>query len=484
MSLLQTSSQTVPVCVDLDRTLIASDLLVESLFVAARHRPRLLFTALSAGLRRGRAALKHVLADDCPLDVATLPYRAQVLAFLREQHNAGRQLVLSTAADQALARRVAAHLGLFDHVLASDGTVNLKGETKLQAIREVCPEGYDYVGDSDADRPLWQHARCAYLVAPRPRTLRWAQKTCAQTEVICPEPSRLISVFRLLRPHQWVKNVLLLLPLAMSHDLDNIPLLVAALLAFAAFCLGASGVYVINDALDVEVDRLHPTKRLRPFASGAVPLHWAPLIVLVLFAGSAALCALTPPRVALCLAIYIVASLAYSSWLKREPLVDVLTLAGLYTLRLIAGAGAVNVPISPWLANLSVFLFASLAFAKRHAELVGRGLEQSKPLPGRGYRGCDLRVILSLGPGCGLVAVLVFAQYINSGMVRQLYQRPKLLWIICPVLLYWIARVWFLANRGELDEDPVVFAVKDKISWLALAVTVAVALAAAPIDLA
>lgn len=286
------------------------------------------------------------------------------------------------------------------------------------------------------------------------------------------------AIVRLLRPHQWAKNLLVLLPLVFSHQVTDIAKLRAAILATIAFCLVASALYVINDRLDVESDRKHPAKRNRPFASGAIPLSWAPRITLALLIPAAGICMLLPARFSLVLLAYALLSALYSLLLKRRLLVDIVTLAGLYTMRLVAGSAATGIEISPWLFALALFMFASLAFAKRHAELRAAGTQLVGPLPGRGYMAEDLQVILAVGPACGLVAVLVLALYLNSAMVESLYRRPRALWLICPLMMYWITRVWFFANRGTLDEDPISFAIRDRVSWLVLAACTAVAIAA------
>ncbi|MDB5295241.1 MAG: Decaprenyl-phosphate phosphoribosyltransferase, partial [Phycisphaerales bacterium] len=281
---------------------------------------------------------------------------------------------------------------------------------------------------------------------------------------------------RALRPHQWVKNALVPVPLLLAHRLpwdhpdplgDPLWQWARAVAAVAAFCLAASAIYLVNDLRDLEADRAHPTKRRRPFASGALPTAFGLPMVASLMAAMAGICALLPPRFALVLGLYVSLSLAYALWLKRKLLVDVFVLAGLYTLRLLAGGEAAGVGISRWLLAFSIFFFVSLAFAKRYSELQLMAAEGRTKASGRNYTLDDLRVIEGAGPASGYLAVLVLALYINdaSGAAGRLYAEPFFLWLLCPLLMYWVSRVWFLAGRQMLDDDPILFAVRDKVSW-------------------
>lgn len=459
-----------PLCVDLDGTLIAGDLLWESFFRLLRQRP-LDMPRLPLWLCSGRAALKHRIAERVRVDPAGLAFRPEVLAFLEREKARGRRILLVTASNETLARAVADHVGLFDEVIASDARTNLKGAVKRDALLAKFPGGFDYIGDSPADLAVWPAAGKAYVVAPHPRLAARAQALCTT----CPPEhigahARLhLRDFKAVRPHQWVKNILLFLPMLLAHDLWNRHKWVAAIAAFCAFSLTASSVYVLNDLLDIEADRQHPTKRARAFAAGRLPLAYGPPILLVLLGGAALLCLALPLSFAMLLVFYLLLSTEYSFYLKSRMLVDVMVLAGLYTLRIVAGGAAVGVPVSPWLLAFSMFLFVSLAFVKRYVELrmvEMRGQEHAK---GRGYDIHDLRIIESVGPASGYMAVLVMALYVQDA-ASAMYPSPIFLWLICPLLMYWITRIWFQARRGKVPDDPILFAVKDRISWYCLIV--------------
>ncbi len=453
----------VPLCVDLDGTLIATDLLWESLIGMIRKRP-MDAARLPFWLLEGRATLKRRIAERVALDVQTLPYRAEVIDFLKDEKTLGRRLVLATAADRRLAERVAAHLGLFDEVIATDDGRNLKGREKLAALQErFGASGFDYLGDSPADLPIWEGAREALLV----RTSRDMERRAAAVR----PPSRVFeggrggpkALFKALRPHQWAKNVLVFVALIAGHQIFQLDLLLRSGLAFLAFCFAASAVYILNDLLDLEADRRHPRKRKRPFASGAASIPAGIAMVVALLGATTALAALLPLQFVGLLVLYLLLTTAYSTYLKRKVMIDVICLAGLYTLRILAGGAATSIVISPWLAAFSMFLFLSLAFAKRYTEL-SASAGSLDMIPGRGYLTSDIELIRSLGPTSGYLCVLVLCLYLNSPDVRVHYQRPEILWLACPLLLYWISRVWVLANRRLLDDDPVVFALRDRVS--------------------
>jgi 4-hydroxybenzoate polyprenyltransferase/phosphoserine phosphatase len=467
-----------PLCVDLDGTLIAGDLLWESVVRLARRSP-LSLLLLPLWLLRGKAHLKAQLARRVTLDPRTLPYRDEVLAFLRAERAAGRSLVLATASNERLAVAVAGHLGLFDEVLASDERTNLKGRQKLTALEEQFgPAGFDYVGDSAADLPVWAGARHGYVVHPSRRLLAKADAANPLRTVAAPPGGALRAAVRLLRPHQWSKNLLLFVPLVLSHHLGEGARVLASLLAFAAFCCTASAGYVLNDLLDLEADRRHPAKRSRPLAAGTLSIPAGVVLGTLLSLAGLGLALALSGGFAGILLLYAGLTVTYSLHLKREPLLDVFLLAGLYTIRILAGGLAIGVAISGWLLAFSIFFFFSLAVAKRYAELLRVSGEQGERLDGRGYRVEDGALLQSVGPASGYLAVLTFGLYINAPDVLRFYTRPGMLWAVCLVLFYWITRVWFLAQRRELNEDPVSFAVRDRVSYLCGAVALVVLLAA------
>jgi 4-hydroxybenzoate polyprenyltransferase/phosphoserine phosphatase len=460
------AAQTLPpLCVDLDGTLIKSDVLLESLLLLLKQNPLYLFL-LPLWLLRGKAALKEQIASRVTLDPASLPYNKEFVEWLRTEHASGRSVWLVTAANEKLATAIAAHLDLFDEVMASDGAVNLAGTAKAeQLVRRFGANGFDYCGNEHRDLTVWKQARGAIVVRGG-RGLE--QLAAAQTRVLHTFPSTASAVrsaIEALRPHQWAKNVLILVPLLAAHGQNGAAgRLLQTVLALVAFCLCASSVYILNDLLDLPADRAHARKSRRPFASGdssiAVGLVMAP----ALLATAVLLTAFLPTKFQWVFATYYVVTASYSFQLKGIVLVDALLLAGLYTLRIIAGAAASDVPLSFWLLLFAVFLFLSLAFVKRFAELDGLRRQHRLKAAGRGYHVEDLPLLQSLGTASGYLSVLVLALYINSPEIQALYERPKLIWMLCVLMLYWISRVWMQAQRGRMHDDPVVFAFKDRIS--------------------
>ncbi len=465
------AAQNEPVLyVDLDRTLIATDLLHESFVAAVKRSPWVAVQSLVWLAAGGRPRLKEELAARAEVDVGTLPYRPELVAFLREEHAAGRRIVLATASSESLARAVASYLGIFESVLATTRHENMKGETKARELVERCGAGaFDYVGDSDADRAVWRHARFAYVVGDPVRLMRGMPPGVAVKRVFAPGGGDLPSAVAALRPHQWAKNLLVLVPLVAAHRLGDAQALVAALQAFAIFCLVASSAYLLNDLLDLAADRAHPRKRTRPLASGELSIPAGLVLMVATFAAGVVASTGLPTAFRAALAAYFALTLAYSFGLKRVAIVDVIVLAGLYTVRIVAGAYAIVVPLSFWLLAFAMFLFFSLALVKRYAELVSLRLEGIPALPGRGYSGHDVDIVLAMGAASAMVSALVLALYMNGDTVQVLYTRPDALWLLCPLLLYWVSRVWLLAARGQMHDDPVLFAVRDRASYAVVA---------------
>lgn len=454
----------VALCVDLDGTLIATDLLFESLVLLIKRNP-LYLLYLPLWLLRGKAALKSEIASRVTLNPAALPYSKELIGWLKSERDAGRSLWLCTAADVSLATRVAAHLDLFDGVIASEGGVNVAGAAKASLLVQRFGEGgFDYCGNELRDIAVWRHARGAIVVRGGASLERKVAEQMPVIRAFPVERNTLKATVRALRPHQWVKNILVLVPVAAAHRIGSGSSMAAGLLAVVAFCLCASSVYVLNDLLDLEADRAHSRKSKRPFAAGQlsilVGLFLAPALLIV----AAIIAAFLPAKFILVLATYYVLTVAYSFRLKGVVLVDAVTLAGLYTLRVIAGAAAVAVPLSFWLLLFSVFLFLSLAFVKRFAELDVLRRQQRLRAAGRGYLIEDLSLLQSLGTASGYLSVLVLALYINSPEISALYHRPKVIWMLCVLMLYWISRIWLLAQRGQMHDDPIVFALKDRLS--------------------
>jgi len=456
----------LPLIVDLDGTLIHTDMLHESALRFSRDNP-LGLLRMPFWLAQGKAVLKDRLAGGTAFDPTSLPYNLPLVDWLRQQRAAGRRVVLCTASDRAIADAIAAHLDLFDDVMASDGTVNLAGRHKADALVARYGEaGFDYVGNASADLAVWRHARGAIVVNGKRRLAARAAALC-RVEREFPAPVHGLKIWRkVLRVHQWMKNLLLFVPLLAAHELSDQALWGTLLLAFVSFSLCASTVYIANDLLDLDSDRQHPRKRMRPFASGAVPAWMGVLLAPLLLVASLLLARLAGPAFLSWLLLYFALTCAYSWGLKRLMLVDCVTLAVLYTLRIIAGAAAVHMPLSFWLLAFAVFLFLSLAFVKRYAELHGQELSGKTKVHGRGYYTSDAPLIQILGVAAGYAAALVLALYLNSAAVVTLYRLPEAVWGAVPVLLFWISWIWMQAHRGKMHDDPLVFAVKDRASLL------------------
>lgn len=469
--------------VDLDGTLVRSDMLLETFWSAFAHSWKTPFRAVQS-LAMGRAVLKQRMAGDGPVDVDRLPYNASVLDYIARWRAEGGRTALVTASNQDVAARIAEHLGVFDEVYGSDGATNLKGENKARfLVGRYGDRGFDYIGDARADVPVWQKAMRAIMVNVPPvvrRAVEGAGRGPGR-EIVDLSASLPHAALphagawgRVMRPHQWMKNLLVFLPLLAAHRIDGESLLLAAL-AFVAFSLVASSVYVLNDLLDLASDRAHPRKRNRPFASGALPLVHGTWLAPGLLLAGLGVAMLLGQQFLLVILGYYAATMAYSLVLKRQPVIDICTLAGLYTLRIVAGGVATGIEISVWLLAFSIFFFFSLAAVKRQAELVdgkARGLAGAH---GRGYRIEDLQLVTAMATASGYIAILVLALYINSPDVTELYRNPPVLWGICMVMFYWINRIVMLTHRGEMHDDPVVFAATDKTSLICFATVVALA---------
>jgi 4-hydroxybenzoate polyprenyltransferase len=423
--------------------------------------------------------MKREIADRVELDVASMPYHDELVAWIDSERRRGRHIVLATAADEKVARAVATHLGLFDEVIASDGAVNRSAHRKAALLVEKFGErGFDYAGNSRDDLPVWERARRAIVVSAPAGVRRAAAERAEVEREFAGAHGGLRAWLKALRLHQWMKNLLLFLPLLGAHQIFDTGLLTRAIVAFFAFGFCASSVYVVNDLMDLESDRHHPRKRLRPFAGGVLsPLAGMAAAAVLLFAALAVAWWVAPAFLAWLL-VYLVITVAYTFWLKRKEIVDALSLAALYTLRIIAGGAAVGLAASFWLLAFSLFLFLSLAFVKRYSELqvmLAQGHDEAK---GRGYRTDDLPLIQTLGVAAGFAAVLVLALYINGESVVLMYRRPEVMWLTVPILLYWIARVWIKTHRGLMHDDPVLFAIKDRASIFSGALFLAVMWAA------
>jgi 4-hydroxybenzoate polyprenyltransferase/phosphoserine phosphatase len=464
----------VPLCVDLDGTLIRSDVLWESLMQLIKRSPLFVF-ALPFWWLRGRAHLKRQIASRVELDATVFPYRREFLEFLRAEHQQQRPLILVTAADRQIAQKVAQHLGLFAEVLGSDGVLNLRGRHKARCLTQRFGlRGFDYAGDSAADLEVWRVARQAIVTGAGERLVRQARKVTVVSRVFNDAKPGAHTLLRAIRVHQWVKNLIVFVPLLTSHRLADGRLFENALLAFFAFSFCASGAYLTNDLLDIEADRHHATKRFRPFAAGEFTLPFGAALALVCLGLSLAAAVCLSWNFIVVLAVYFALTSGYSWRLKQVPILDVFVLAGLYTIRLVAGHAATGIENSFWLLAFSMFIFLSLALAKRFTELQGLRRQNRTESKGRGYQPADLELVAMLGIVSGFLAVLVMVLYVHSQEVMVLYRHPDLLLLVCPFMLYWISRVWFIAHRGKMQDDPIVFALKDGVSYLVAGLILAV----------
>ena len=466
-----------PIVVDLDGTLTPTDTLVESLIGVVKRSP-LDLLQLPFRLLNGRADFKDWVAARAGVSAGSLPYREPLLEYLREEKRKGRRIVLATAAHRSIAEGVSAHLGLFDAVIATQAGRNLKGEAKLEAIRKEIGSEFAYAGDSAADAPIWRAAKAAVLVGVAPGLADSIRKNVPVEREFAAERGGLGAWLRAFRVHQWMKNLLLFVPLLTAFSFFDVWQLVTTVIAFFAFSFAASASYVLNDLWDLENDRAHPRKRLRPFASGRIPIVQGLVASGAALFVALALAAAVSKGFLLILLLYLALTSAYSWVLKERALIDVLTLSLLYTLRIIAGSVAIGIPASSWLLAFSAFIFLSLALVKRCAELVSLEQTGQEEAPGRDYRVGDLAVLWPLGVGAALSAVVVFGLFISAEETRQRYATPELLWLVALGLVYWLARLWIKTSRGRMDDDPLVYAIRDSGSLMAVSFMIAVTLVA------
>jgi len=458
------SGAPIPLVIDLDGTLILADLLHESSLKLLRQQPQWAL-AIPLWLASGKAHLKRQIASRVALEVHSLPYNEAVLAWIRRERDSGRRVVLCTASDLRYAQQVADHLGLFDEVIASDGIDNLSAQHKARLLVERFGDaGFDYAGNSQDDVAVWQRSRLAIVVNASDGVRAQARRSATVDREIERTRTGPRDWLRAMRVHQWLKNLLVLVPLAGAYRLADLPLLLQALMAFLAFGLCASAVYIINDLMDLESDRAHPRKKLRAFASGRLSVPAGLALAAVLLSASLAIALTGRPAFLLWLGVYFALTLAYSFGLKSRVIVDCLALGALYTLRIIAGCAAVGLAMSFWLLAFSLFLFLSLAFVKRFSELSLVAKLGRSDARGRGYLVSDLPLVQAMGVTAGFSAVLVLALYINGDTASHTYARPESLWLTIPILLYWISRMWMQAQRGNMHDDPVVFALRDSYS--------------------
>jgi len=447
-------------------------LLFESFYVLLKHNPLFVFI-IPFWLLRGKAYLKYQIAARVEVDVTLLPYNKKFLEFLHGEFHKGRELILATGSSNALAQRVAEHLGIFSGVLASDKNVNMSAKRKLKIfLASYGAKGFDYAGNAWVDLNIFPHSRHALLVNPGWVISKKAEKITDVKKVFENKSNRFALYLRTIRAYQWLKNLLLFVPLFTAHEWHNIPMVIKGITGFIAFSLCASGGYLFNDLLDLPSDRNHPQKRNRPLASGDISIVSGSILMIVLLLTGLSIAVFIEWNFFGILIVYLALTLAYSIFLKTYMLIDVLILAGLYTFRVIAGGEVMNVTLSFWLIAFSIFIFYSLALVKRCSELFTMDKIGSESTKGRDYRVTDLEYLKVMGIASGYLSVIVVALYVNSPDVARLYSRPKVLWVLCPLLLHWISRLWLKTGRGEMTDDPIVFALRDRVSQL-IAFTVA-----------
>jgi 4-hydroxybenzoate polyprenyltransferase/phosphoserine phosphatase len=473
------SATAPPLCVDLDGTLLKTDLLWESALGLVKRNPRALLTA-PFWLTKGRAHLKRRLAESGALNASLLPYRQEVIDLINDERSRGRRIVLVSAADQTFAEEVAQHLGCFDEVIASDGRRNLKGRVKRDLlVQRFGAKGFDYIGDHAADLHVWEAARNGFVVSTNRGVLRRAAALGSVSPLAIAPGETLRTWIRALRVHQWSKNILIFVPVITSHRVTDPAILAEAAVAFLSFSLVASSVYLVNDLVDLEADRGHHRKRSRAFSAGALRLSSGVAVAGLLLLAGLTLGSVAGLAFVATLMAYYAASFAYSTYLKRIAGLDVLILAAFYTLRILSGGSATGIGVSVWLLAFSMFLFFSLALVKRYSELKADADMARDRVTGRGYATSDLPTLSSFGICSGFMSVLVLVLYVMSEEVTLLYAHPERLLLMCPLLLYWMSRMWIRTTRGQMDEDPVVFALTDPVSYvLGLLAALAVVFAA------
>lgn len=456
-----------PLVVDLDGTLIKTDILIESLMKYLMINPFNIFTFFIL-LFKGKSALKSEISRVVNIDVSLLPYNQDVIEYINSEKTLGREVILATATNIKYAEQVASHLSIFDDVIASDESVNLASKYKAnELIKRYGERGFDYMGNSKADIDVWSKSESAIIVNPDNGVIKKANKLGNVLKIIENRPPFIKTLVKALRVHQWAKNILIFVPLSAAHGLTELNQLSTALLAFFMFSLCASTVYLLNDLLDLEDDRHHKTKKNRPFASGALDVRLGLILFPTMLVSVFLVTLITLPIEFLGVLIaYYILTLFYSFKLKRMVMVDVITLAMLYTVRIVAGGVVLGLDLTFWLLAFSMFIFLSLAMVKRYAELYEAreaGLEVTR---GRGYHPSDFEIISSLGTASGYLSVLVLSLYINEATTAAMYNHPTFIWLACPLLLYWISRTWMITHRGLMHDDPVVFAMKDRVSQI------------------
>lgn len=464
--LCQPNKSSTPLVVDLDGTLIYTDLFFEGFILLLKKNLFFIFICF-AWLLKGRVYLKNKILANIQISYKFLPYNIELLEFLKTESVKGRKIVLATASLKAQAKQIAELFPIFEEVFGTENSNNLKGSNKEQLLVKQFGKGkFDYVGNSHSDLKIFASCRYSYLVNPSKSLLRKTKKISVLKNVWKNKKESWITYIRAIRAYQWVKNLLIFVPLLTSHSFSSLNLIIQDLKAFISFSLIASAGYLINDLLDLNSDRSHPTKRYRPLASGELRILSATILIFIFLAGGLFIASGIGLLFLTILLLYFITSITYSLFIKRIALYDVFVLALLYSLRIFAGGIVIDVSLSFWLIAFSTFIFLSLAFIKRYSELIQiDNNESSLKSRGRQYSLVDINLLQIMGIVSGFMSAIVFSLYINSSEVVKLYKNPNLLWGMSLLFLFWISRMWLMTVRGKMTDDPIIFAIKDKTSY-------------------
>lgn len=469
--------------VDLDGTLLKGDLLWESLGRFLLPAPWRAVLVFGWWLRGGRARLKAELAERVRIDGPSLPWNHTVVEFCEARASEGWTIVVATASNQIAAEAVTRHFAFVSSVLGSDVSINLKAERKAEKlVKEFGAAGFDYIGDSASDLPVWKVSQNAWLVGSataEANVSRTLARPAVRIAADCGNsPRRWVGA---LRPHQWLKNLLVFFPVLTAHRWNDAECWRLVVPVFFALCCMASASYLLNDLSDLEADRRHQRKKSRPLASGELSIPAGMLALVVLLTLGIGLAAMSGPKALAATLAYFLFSALYSLALKTVPILDAVFLSGLYTYRMVLGGIAGSVMISGWLLAFSTTFFLGLAFLKRYVELDAMPVQTTERVSRRGYRREDVGFVQITGVASSFLSVVVLALYLDSSASSALYLKPHWLWAIALALLLWNMRVWFLAGRKQMHDDPVWFAAKDPATFALCVFCMAVVAAAGPL---
>ena len=462
-----------PLCVDLDGTLIKTDSIIETLLIAIKKSP-VLILLFPFWLLMGKNYFKNRIVKYGIPDVSIFPYNEEVIELIKNAKSQGRTTVLSTATREEIATAVGEHTQLFDEVICSTDTFNNRSSNKANVlINKFGDKGFDYIGNGYSDIAVFERADKSILISDNKHLIRKVSAVNSNLEIIKTNKNNFKYLLKGMRIYQWTKNVLIFLPLVLAHEFTDYKIVFDTLVGFLCFSFTASFIYLVNDLMDLESDRRHTAKYRRPFASGdlspVLSLTVSFVFLLISFVVSFTY---LPSDFGFVLTAYLILTISYSIYLKKITILDIITLSVLYSIRIIAGSEITNIALSKWFLAFSLFLFFSLAIIKRYTELSNLLKQNQTKTIGRGYQTDDMTILLSMGTSSGYLSVLIFLFYIFSPDVIKLYKEPILLMPVSIILLFWITRMWFLARRGEMNEDPLVFTSKDKYSYLMLLIAI------------